>query len=715
MGLMPSYLYPGHFDLVTPDGKIVEFSRLTSTTATVVLRIEDISPAFVGYDIDLEDVHFNLKSTLAQLGLHGVSEGIYLDSKSQHAEVKVKLMAIGSLGELMLNHLHSGAYIGKLFAADPRRRVRNPDYLARMFGRSDRQGRPLLSLGGMHGSEDLVLEKIGGRTVAYLALQEGRADYGSSIKGFIPTIAKALSAGYPMRELLRLHQVWKPNLPRQVQEGEILLVRTLPLHVRTVFAQVVSSLLPQGLHHTSANILQPDTEASGDVYEFFGNADSEITDVPLEFYTLEPHREHVFFKDRDQLQSCLEDQVSVFEAFETAPQPYDKQAAIFVVKGEQLLKLEEEDWISSKPLMQDFPGVFHGTRQALLVDRFIYQQPAYPFLQAIEDGLITSQGILLTRYFPTPMMKKVLLGGSIQYSLKAIYFETPSNSYGDFFSHEDRSFLADLAKFGIPVYWVDKATRKILQYVQKPGKDSGMFIPLNAIETFLKATVFGVYGSNLLEGEFESELTKLLGGVLKLRERMTHPLLNTETPLALVTGGGPGAMEVGNRVAQSLDILSCANIVDFGTRGKTITNEQMQNPYVEAKMTYRLDKLVERQAEFDLDFPIFLMGGIGTDFEYALEEVKRKVGSSALNPIILFGSPEYWREKVSHRFRCNLENKTIKGSEWISNCFYCVRSAQDALQVLEAFFEGSLPIGPDGPVFEDGFVVVDNAKLKTQN
>ena len=43
------------------------------------------------------------------------------------------------------------------------------------------------------------------------------------------------------------------------------------------------------------------------------------------------------------------------------------------------------------------------------------------------------------------------------------------------------------------------------------------------------------------------------------------------------------------------------------------------NPYIDAKVTYRLDRLVERQAEFHLDFPIFLMGGIGADFEYSLE------------------------------------------------------------------------------------------------
>jgi predicted Rossmann-fold nucleotide-binding protein len=115
--------------------------------------------------------------------------------------------------------------------------------------------------------------------------------------------------------------------------------------------------------------------------------------------------------------------------------------------------------------------------------------------------------------------------------------------------------------------------------------------------------------------------------------------------------------------------------------------------------------LIERQAEFHLDFPIFLMGGIGTDFEFTLEEVSRKVGSAPAHPILLFGTPEYWEQKITPRFRCNLEHGTIKGSEWISNCFYCIQNAKQGLEVYRQFFSGELPIGKDGPVFEKGFVI----------
>ena len=163
-------------------------------------------------------------------------------------------------------------------------------------------------------------------------------------------------------------------------------------------------------------------------------------------------------------------------------------------------------------------------------------------------------------------------------------------------------------------------------------------------------------------------------------------------------------MELANRVAKDLGILSCANIADFRLKSESTVNEQEQNPFVEAKMTYRLKELVERQAEFNLDFPIFVNGGIGTDFEFCLEEVRRKVGCVFPTPIILFGDVEYWKQKITHRYQCNLAQGTIRGSEWISGCFFCIQTAEQGLEIYRRFFEGSLPLGKAAKPQPLGFV-----------
>ncbi len=700
---MESYLISSHFDLISPDGKIQKLKQTDEKTLEIEVLINNISDAFAGFDLEEKNIYFNLKSTLAQIGLHGKKKDLKLNKNKRSANIKVHLIALNDLAKEFLKYITVNMYVGKLFAEDNSRRVREPEYLIRMLGRCDRLSRPLLHF-GTSKREDLKLKKIENHTVAFLPIKKGIVTYTKEIYHFLFALSKILKKqNISSRELIKIYQTFKKNEKAIVKKNQVLLVKSEPLYIRTAFAKVREKYLPKGYHHTSACILEPNTFASGDIYEFYGSSTEELKEVPLEFYTLEPHREFVFFEDRDQLQKELEKPRALFNAFKTAPQPANLLTSVFVVKGTQLKTLKEKDWITRDPKKNKLPGLKYPTRQALLIQNYIKDQPSYPFLKAVEDDLITSQGILLTRHFPSPLLKKMLLSDLVQRNLKGIYFQYPSRSNDDFFSQEDRAFLLDLAKFAIPVFWVDKVSKKVLQYVVKPNKDAGMFVPINLIEKYKQATFFGVYGSNLIKGSFEQELEKVLSGILKLQKQTKHPLLQKLTPLALVTGGGPGAMEVGNRVAKNLNILSCANVVDFRPKDTSVVNEQKINPHIDAKMTYRLDRLVERQAEFYLDFPIFLMGGIGTDFEYELELVKKKTGAAPINPILLFGRPDYWEKKITSRFQINKKTGTIKGSEWVSNCFYVVENAEQCLRVYKDFFEYNLPIGKKGPIYEKGF------------
>lgn len=688
------------FDLISPDGVLRKIEP-HDHYAKCHITFEGIANNFVGFCIDESLTFFNLKSTLAQLGIESRQIKLRLCAQQGQAEVECELHAYGELAQQLLAYLKPGAHLGKLFTADPNRVVRNANYLNRTFGRYDRWGRPLLHLGGTADNRELTLGTADGRLIAYLPLLRGVVRYKEQIKGLLPTIATALNHPHVhIRELLALHQQLITDRPRITVSGDILLVKTQPLHLRTVFAVVADKYLPHGVHHTNARVLDPTTAASGDIYELYGDEGIAVNEIPLEFYTLEPYREHVFFIDRDQLQAAIEDPAALVDAFNTAPGDNQVRAAVFVVKGSQLRNLQSSDWHTSMPQKLHFPGVELGDEQSRQVKRWIAQQPATTFLEDMERGMITSEGILLLRHLPSPYLKRLLCSDLVQPLLKGIYFQIPSQAYGNFFSADDRALLSDLVKYGIAVYWLDPHSG-LLRYIPRPKKDSGMFVPLHRIKDFQQSSFFGLYGSNLIEGSLEKELRQLMEGVLTMKNQCQHPLLNPTSTIAMVTGGGPGVMEVGNRVAISLGILSCANVLDFGRN--RVVNEQRTNPFIEAKMTYRLDKLVERQAEFELDFPIFLMGGIGTDFELFLEQVRRKTGASPPTPVLLFGSLEYWTTKLSHIWELNFQCGTIKDSEWVSNCFFQVENAKQALDVYHRFFNNTLKIGINGPIYSRGF------------
>src|SRR3990172_6745382 len=170
---MEQLFYSEFHDLITPDRAISSVKKKEDGSVEAVVTIANISPCFRGFFIYPSFfVFFNFKSTLAQLGLNGIGEAYHLDKKNLSAEILVHIYGVGPIASKMIPLLTEGAYIGKLFAAEERRRVRDPDYLSRFFGRSDRHGRPLLSLGGFQGSSDLLPENVDGRTIPYLSLPE---------------------------------------------------------------------------------------------------------------------------------------------------------------------------------------------------------------------------------------------------------------------------------------------------------------------------------------------------------------------------------------------------------------------------------------------------------------------------------------------------------------------------------------------------------------
>ncbi|PWV21792.1 hypothetical protein C3747_1g834 [Trypanosoma cruzi] len=697
------------FDLVTEDACIISLER-KSRHLTEVFAVRDrIHKKFRGF-VDNVASEFVLKSSLTQLGINAEDIKINLDRGALRAEIRMNLVALSPLGVLMLDYIGEGAYIGKLFALEEVRRVRNVSYINRLLKTLDQAGHFLLNYGDS-SEPDWELKIVDGRVVAFLPILEGTFAYSGEVHGLLPTIGAALKHRTRYKELLRLHQEFRLNYTRVASPEGVLLVRGLAMHLRTLFGRVVDELLPKGLKSMSSRVIEPDTglkqKLQKRTFVFYGESSVELTHVPIEFFTLESYREHVPFSLRKTLSQRCGCKADVLSVFRTAPRG-NECCCTYICKGGQFSELTSADWVVADPKPLPYVGYEDPGRQQEIAQQAVYQECEYSILSAIAAGDITSDGVLMTRYFPSPSLKSLILSCSVGKKVRAIFFTKASRHHGQFFSQEDSGLLCDLNTFGILVFYVDEAHGEIYQFIRRQDRDCGVFVPVERRQEYLLATFFGVYGSNLMQGDFEAELRFLFNGILRLRQYCNHPLLNPGKTLALVTGGGPGAMEVGNRVAKSLGILSCGLFVDFGSLshkpGATI-NEQRNNPYIEAFMTYRSNKLVERQSDFNLDFPIFLTGGIGTDFEYALEEVRRKVSSVPPNPVILFGTLEHFKNKITGRYQENLRSGTIKGSEWICSIPWLVTTGAEALEIYKRFFNGQLPVGPGHPLNDLGFVV----------
>jgi predicted Rossmann-fold nucleotide-binding protein len=158
-------------------------------------------------------------------------------------------------------------------------------------------------------------------------------------------------------------------------------------------------------------------------------------------------------------------------------------------------------------------------------------------------------------------------------------------------------------------------------------------------------------------------------------------------------------MGIANKVAYDLKILSLAHLCNFAF--------EPMNPHLDGKMTYRIERMIERQAEFLVKLPIFFIGGYGTDLELSLEVVGRQVGSYELTPILLFGEVDYWVEKITSRFTLNHKSGTLRSGEYLSNCLIQVSSGEQALEVYKQFFIHKLHLGSSGRVYPRGFRIFE--------
>ncbi len=154
-----------------------------------------------------------------------------------------------------------------------------------------------------------------------------------------------------------------------------------------------------------------------------------------------------------------------------------------------------------------------------------------------------------------------------------------------------------------------------------------------------------------------------------------------ETPIYVVTGGGPGIMEAGNRGAFEVGGKSIGlNIV--------LPMEQAPNDYITPELCFQFHYFALRKMHF-LMRSIALVcfpGGFGTLDELFETMTLIQTGKCRRRPILLFGR-EFWTSLIN--FDLLIETGMIGAED--KNLFHFVESAEEAWSCLEAEYGFDLP------------------------
>jgi hypothetical protein len=164
-----------------------------------------------------------------------------------------------------------------------------------------------------------------------------------------------------------------------------------------------------------------------------------------------------------------------------------------------------------------------------------------------------------------------------------------------------------------------------------------------------------------------------------------------DTPIYVVTGGGPGIMEAGNRGAHVVGGKSIGlNIV--------LPHEQAPNPYITPELCFQFHYFALRKMHF-LMRSIALVcfpGGFGTLDELFEVMTLQQTGKVRKRPILLFGR-EFWSRLID--FDLLIDSGMIAAGDL--GLFNYVETAEEAWTVLESHYGFDLPPTETGEFADD--------------
>ncbi len=234
---------------------------------------------------------------------------------------------------------------------------------------------------------------------------------------------------------------------------------------------------------------------------------------------------------------------------------------------------------------------------------------------------------LLLEYFPNLIEHISICNAILHKRIGGIIFRRASFEHGQFFSGHDHTRLADYEALGAKVLWLHDDRRHVASHAFRGLR--GYFVEPGSEQRFRNSLVVAVYGSAAkLNQEHADGLRELL---VQIKELFGGAV-------AILTGGGPGAMQQGTDIALEQGLLVGANYIE--------TIDQGTNKAAHFYQCFQDRNRHNRQRWFDIaSFTVFCVGGLGTLEEVGLTLTDMKLGMVERGPVVFFGKYKddaYW-------------------------------------------------------------------------
>jgi uncharacterized protein (TIGR00730 family) len=198
-------------------------------------------------------------------------------------------------------------------------------------------------------------------------------------------------------------------------------------------------------------------------------------------------------------------------------------------------------------------------------------------------------------------------------------------------------------------------------------------------------------GSTIRRAEVGVAMSRYYDEAQRFAAMVTERSREHDTPIYVVTGGGPGIMEAGNRGAHEIGGKSIGlNIV--------LPHEQVPNPYITPELCFQFHYFALRKMHF-LMRAIALVcfpGGFGTLDELFEVMTLQQTGKVRRRPILLFGR-DFWDRLIN--FEHLIETGMISPQD--TGLFHFVETAEEAWAHLADHYGFDLPETTTGEFADD--------------